>query len=127
MSSRLKILGAFVSCWKLTAVLPKDGGSKGGVDKSLHEHKWRLVGRHEFVGPPTWQNSCREGLLEFILPRVPDSRDVQNGRSTESVGRLLTCGVIWLIGWVIGMCFLQDSVDLDGSPLCCLKGATEMG
>lgn len=74
--------------------------------KSLRHCKRQIFSRPALVGPQSWQKSCRDGLLEFSVPRVPGSLDVPAGWPTGLAGRSLTCGVLWLIGQVNGMCFL---------------------
>lgn len=64
---------AFVCHCKLAAGLPKDGRSMGTVDQSPRVWGRRLVGYPAFGGLPNWQSSCRDGLLELNVPKVPGS------------------------------------------------------
>lgn len=69
----------------------------GTVGQSTCDCKRWLVGRRAFVGLPSWHCSCRDGLLELIVPRAPSSRSLRAGWPTGLVGWLLMCGIALLV------------------------------
>lgn len=78
-------------------VFPRDGEAMSTVGQWLHDCRWRLVDHRAFVGPPTWESSCRGCLLEFSVPRPPNRRGLQAGWFIRSTGWVLMCGAEWLL------------------------------
>lgn len=93
-------------------MLPNEGGGKSTVGPSPLDCMRQFVGRRAFVDPPAWQSSCRDGLLELSMLRVPGTLGVQTGWPDGLAGWLSMCGIVRLSEKVSGMRFLRDLTGL---------------
>lgn len=64
------------------------------VSQSTSDCKGRLVCCLAFAGSPTWQTSCRDGLVELNLLRVPERRGLQADCRVDVGVRVL------LVSWI---------------------------
>lgn len=70
MCVRLQIRRGVGAVLEVSNWVPEEGWMYGCSGR-------RLVGGRTFSGPSTLQCSYRDGLLEFGVPKVPDSRGAQ--------------------------------------------------